>query len=212
LNNTVYNNVAAVTPAHLVYDPSGVITGAIENNIFFTNGSNLLTNAHATGGVFWFGNCYFSSGTFQMQWTGTNYGTFAAWKAASSMETVGSGGFSTDPKLVNPGGGGTTHGYNPALLGAYKLQNGSPMVGTGLPALSGDGPQDFYGFAVPSTGFGGTGYNVGASIEPAKSGLLIFGGMIGTPSFTIGVAALWKAGKAIRRNAVRTRRSLLLGR
>jgi hypothetical protein len=72
-------------------------------------------------------------------------------------------GLNANPRLVDPGNGGTIGDADRLpTLAAYKLRAGSPLVDAGLNlrrlfGLS-PGPTDFYGTSIPQ----GTGYDVGA--------------------------------------------------
>ena len=80
----------------------------------------------------------------------------ATWQAAGQEKLGGNPvGTSVDPKLVNPGGGGITNGYNPGNLTAYHLQGGSPMVLSGLNMVTNfsidPGIKDYYGTSVTTS-------------------------------------------------------------
>jgi hypothetical protein len=166
-NNTVYNSLSSgiITVAQIGPSASGSITGYFCNNIImegtaantlgvaFVNCPSFVTN----------GNYYYATGAaYDFNWQGTQYSTFSAFKTASSQEANGVSG--TDPKLNNPGSGGTVSGYNPPNPTAYELQATSPCIGAGLNLSSlysiNPGSQDFYGNAIPNGS--GSGYNVGA--------------------------------------------------
>jgi hypothetical protein len=86
----------------------------------------------------------------------TVYQSLTAWRSGTGQERLGTTavGFAVDPKLTNPGGGGTIG--NPdqlTTLAAYRLQSSSPMVDAGLnlPLLFGVnvGSRDYYGSSIP---------------------------------------------------------------
>lgn len=170
-NNTFYQGGSTSTATVGVYPAEGVTsinTFTFSNNIFILTSGAFLFNSHNQGGTpTMTGNDYCPvstatcSGTFSMNWISTNYSSFASWQTATSQEMVAGAnvGLTSWPALTNAGGGGTIGGYNPSNLSAYKLSNGSGMIGTGQ-SISSPGSQDFYGETIPNGQ--GTGYNVGA--------------------------------------------------
>jgi len=212
-NNTVY---ASGNPAlGIGGSGSNTVSGRICNNIFYTTGTNKLvafTGTPSVAGLHLDGNNYYASGTFSADWTGpTNYTTFSTWKTNSGQETA-NGGFSTDPALTSPGGGGTTNGYNPGALSAYKLQSSSTMFGAGINLSTSfsitPGLHDYYGNSIPKGS--NTGFPVGAYGAAGNQGVpkVGVGNMIGWRPALLGAAA-WKFGKAVAENARITRRRLL---
>jgi hypothetical protein len=120
------------------------------NNIFVGTGAPaaslaVIPTACSTGLVMQ-GNDYWSGGgAFSVVYHGVNQSTIAAFRSAASVET--SAGYVVDPGFV--GGAG---------VGAYRLQAGSPLIGTGINLLVSDGKagtplnpgtRDFYGGLVP---------------------------------------------------------------
>jgi hypothetical protein len=158
-NNTIYGNYA--------FDEQGTAsTNCIAaNNIFYSlaPSSSYVVNVQRASSIVLKGNDYWQNGKFS--WNGTTYGDFAAWQAATGQEKVGgvNSGLVMEPRLFVNGGGGTTGGYAPASLNAYRLQTGSPMLEAGLDLsrLYGIdvGTRDYYGAAVPD---GSGKYNIGA--------------------------------------------------
>lgn len=153
-NNTIYITPAATGSPRAVYFMSPTTNIHLRNNIFITTGAlKLLDLAPTQTGLLFQGNDYWSSGSaFQIRWRATTYSSLSAWRSGSSQEKVAglNTGFSTDPQLNNPGGGGTL-GDASLLhsLTAYKLKTGSPMIDQGLDLLSqfgmNPGAHDFYG-------------------------------------------------------------------
>jgi hypothetical protein len=170
-NCTIYSAYPAIAYAAAGV-PISVFSGNIANNIFYSVGGAAFVGdpgAGATVGnptsLIFNGNDYYASGAFHLYWNGTTYTSLAAWKAAFTNQETVNGGFTFDPLLVSPGGGGNLGGYFPLLLPQYKLRSGSPCVGTGINLNSqfsiNPGSQDYYGFNIPHSVL--TGYNVGAS-------------------------------------------------
>lgn len=158
-NNTVYSNTGAPAAAVL---PGSVATtfcgGTFANNILYTTTGQSVFVSGAPSVTMDY-NDLFRTGGFSCSFNGTTRTTLATWRTATGYETHG---VATNPTLVNPGGGGTTNGYNQYLLTAYLLQSSSTMKGTGVSVQTAyglpSGPQDFYGMQVPLPNF-----NVGAA-------------------------------------------------
>ncbi|HEX8770249.1 MAG TPA: choice-of-anchor Q domain-containing protein, partial [Acidimicrobiales bacterium] len=116
------------------------------------------------------GNDYYASGKIlKITWGTTVFNSLASWRSSAGQERVGSSdsGLTLNPQLVAAGGGGTLGDASLlSTLGAYKLQDGSPMIDAGLDlqALFGvaTGSRDFYGTVLPQ----GSGYEVGAFERP----------------------------------------------
>lgn len=160
-DNTVYQSLGSATYAVAVEGSSASsIRALLADNIFYaTNGSRLIKDPAGSRNVSFEGNDYYSTGPFSAIWGSTNYTSLASWQKATGEETLSGKlvGTTANPMLDDPGGGGITDGYNPAQLTAYELLGGSPMydAGLGLNALYGInvGTHDFYGNALPSSGF-----------------------------------------------------------
>jgi hypothetical protein len=145
----------------------------LRNNIFMTTqGVPLVQTSASIDGtdLLFQGNDYFASGAaFVILYGGQTYNGLNSWRNATGQEKLNGSpvGFSTDPQLNNPGGGGTVGNADLlATLTAYQLKPTSPLKNSGLnlPALFGidPGPQDFYGDPIPN----GSGFSVGAD-DPA---------------------------------------------
>jgi hypothetical protein len=168
-NNTIYTSHSSACAVRLQGANLATVTGHVTNNILYTTAGLqfIKTDAFNPSGLLFNKNDYFMvSGALSILWNGTTYTTIAAWRAATSQETLVAADTSlaSDPTLVNPGGGGTLGGYIPSSLGAYKLQAGSPMRGVGLNMSSNfsisAGSNDFFASTIPNPF--GTGFNVGA--------------------------------------------------
>jgi hypothetical protein len=150
----------------------GTIAGHVSNNLFYsdTGGGNLVGvvdwNTATITGLSFLGNDYYAVGPFAIHYDKTSYASLSAWSQATGQEkdNGAQGGLSVDPKLTSPGHGGTAFGYQPAKLGGYLLQAGSPLIGVGLDLHAryglDVGTQDFFGAAVPNGK--GSGFNLGA--------------------------------------------------
>lgn len=187
------------------------LTGRINNNIFYSASGGSFVGTPLAGGVtgnptgFIFdGNDYFAAGSFSLWWNGTTYTSLASWKSAFTNQETVNGGFTSNPQLTSPGGGGTVGGYAPPQPTAYLLSKTSPMIGAGINLNTqfsiNPGPQDYYGTAIPHGV--GTGYNVGAdgsSSSVCRPGSLAMMGV---------GCGIWAA-KKIEENPVVTRRGLV---
>lgn len=161
-NNTIYIAPAATGSPRAVFFMNSTTNIHLRNNIFITTGALKLLDLPSTQtGLLIQGNNYWSSGSaFQIRWRATTYTSLSAWRSAANQEKVAgvNAGFSTDPQLKNPGGGGTL-GDTSLLysLTAYQLKTGSPMIDQGLDLLSqfgiNPGTNDFYGNAIPNNEF-----------------------------------------------------------
>ena len=151
-NNTVYVS-AATRGAGIEIDSGYIYNTAIYNNIILTAPGKLVVDSNDTAGGWSFkGNCYWTYGdNVEIKWGHKTYTSLAAWRAATGQERLGDSdvGFEVDPKLTNPGGGGTVG--DPHLLGtldAYRLHGSSPLIDAGLDlrTLFGidPGKHDFY--------------------------------------------------------------------
>lgn len=175
-NNTCYQSVASC--------PCVGISTLASIGVNFYNNIFYLTNAYRfvdtftmnpTNAVFNGNDYYGASGIWN--WNNTNYTTFASWQSATSQELLASVnvGLTSNPALLNPGGGGTLNGYYPGQLSAYYIPSTSPMCGTGLNLSThfsiSDGGVDFFGDTTPNPT--GTGYNVGADGASRQSLSLI---------------------------------------
>jgi hypothetical protein len=122
------------------------------NNIFVrtTAGSLLdMPNLTYSGWLFNGDDWYASGNPISMQWDGTTYSTFAAWKTASSQEAAG---VSVTPLFVVSGSGSAL----------YKLQATSTLIDAGVNLAAvplTTGGRDFFGSFVPS----GAGFDIGAA-------------------------------------------------
>lgn len=180
-NVDIYNNTIFVSPAgsgtpRAVYFQSAVPNVHLRNNLFVTTGgARLVEGPSGQSGVLFQGNNYWSSGgTFVIKWGGSTYSSLDSWRTASGLERIGTTnvGFSVDPQLANPGGGGTLGDADLLdTLTAYQLQPYSPLreAGLNLTSLFGlnPGPIDFYGDTVPN----GLAPDVGAFDGPLVASL-----------------------------------------
>jgi hypothetical protein len=164
--NTVFSNIKG-SCAFGVFGSN--VTGAIANNILFAaEGSMLIDTNDVTpsSSLIFRGNDYWSTGNFSVRWAGVTYDSLVGWQAASGQEMIEgiNVGHNADPLLTNPGGAGTTNGYAPTRLSAYRLKHGSSMVGAGLNLQNllsiNPGARDFFNNTIPHKI--GTGFNVGA--------------------------------------------------
>jgi hypothetical protein len=166
----IYNNTIYMTP-NTAGTPQGAITLQdgdvvhdlyIRNNIFMVSGGVPAVRATFSGiagtAVMFQGNDYYSNGApLTFVWNGQNYTGMdgsTGWRTATGQEKVGSTliGLTVDPKLINPGQGGTLNDPNDMGqdLTAYGLQAGSPVATAGLNLSSFGVTWDPYNFAGDS--------------------------------------------------------------
>jgi lysophospholipase L1-like esterase len=214
-----YGNTVYTTANDVVHTETAGPAGTFANNIFYAAGNlNLINTDGSTPSLTFIGNDYYTTGSFQINWGGIAYTSYALWQTATGQEKI-SGvnvGLTSNPMLSSAGGGGTCGGYAPPCPTNYELSSGSAMLGVGLTpvqvGVASFGAADFYGNVVPNA-LSGTGYNVGAwnaagvgtctSIMPAsclawwgfggsnandQSGNGNNGTVVGTVSFSTGVA------------------------
>lgn len=155
--------------AVLVRDISSV---RFRNNILVTTGDVPLVNAYNNSELLFQGNNYWTSGsTFTIFLNGMTLNSLNAWRSQGQERLNGQNtGFAVDPKLENPGVGGTVGDADRLHeLNAYKLQDGSPMIDAALnlQSLFGINPgiTDFYGTGLPQ----GAGYDIGAHERSSSS-------------------------------------------
>jgi Carbohydrate esterase, sialic acid-specific acetylesterase/Bacterial Ig-like domain (group 3) len=158
-NNTFFNKLDSA-----VNFTGNNLTGVfLRNNLLVvTNGNALVSGAPGSSQALFQGNDYWSSGgAFNV----SGYSSLAAWRAAGQETVNGTNtGFNVDPKLKNPGNGGTIgNAYSLSGMTAYQLQTNSPMINVGLnlSALFNVNPglSDFYGVTISQN----TNYDVGAA-------------------------------------------------
>jgi hypothetical protein len=169
----VYNNTLYIAPAPSGSPPAFRILSvgsgnSVRNNIVYTTGGLRMVSSPAvsTAALVFQQNDYFTpSSTFKVVWGGTFYSSLSTWRTATKQEQLGSTqtGRTVDPKLTNPGGGGTIGNADKlATLTAYVLQTTTPLRDVGLNLSTfgiAMGGHDFYGVTVPT----GTGPEIGAS-------------------------------------------------
>jgi len=166
-NNTVYVSVAT-RGAGIEIDTGYIYNTLIYNNIILTAPGKLVVDSSDTSGGWSFkGNCYWTyGGDIAISWGDKTYTSLDEWRKATGQEKINGRdvGFGVDPKLINPGGGGTIGDpHLLATLDAYQLQESSPLIDKGLDlgALFGvdPGKHDFYLNALPKGGK----FNIGAA-------------------------------------------------
>jgi hypothetical protein len=174
-NTRIHNNTFVTTSKttgaavmDLAADSTFVHGTRFWNNIVVTApGKKALEIPFSPGGWTFLNNDYWTEGgRAQFGWDGKTWTGLDAWRKVSGQEqrSGAPAGFETDPRLANPGRGGTIGDpENPEKLTAYRLRPGSPMIDAGLDPRSlfgtDAGLHDFFGVAIPQ----GNGYDVGAS-------------------------------------------------
>ncbi len=162
-NNTVYLGPGAggrLPPAAAAYGTSNF---HFRNNLFVTTGGAPLVHIpYDQSNLIFEGNNYWSSGdAFAIIEDGNIYPSLDSWRAATDQEK--NAGLSLDPKLTDPGNGGTIGDADLlSVLAAYQLQSDSPMIdaASNLQSSFGFDPvsTDFYGTSIPQ----GAGPDIGA--------------------------------------------------
>ena len=151
-NTLVAQDTGDATPPALAVQTPNLGATYLRNSIFYQGGTgNVLYASAGYPTLLLQGNCYYSAGTFEIDW-GTSDPSLAAWRTATTQETLGGGvtGFEVSPGLSAPG---TTPAVtSPSDLSpadGLQLTSSSPLQGAGLDlaALSGldYGTQDFVG-------------------------------------------------------------------
>jgi hypothetical protein len=179
-NNTLYMSPAASGSPRAIYFQSPTTNIHVRNNLLVTTGGLRLAEvASGQSGLLFQGNAYWpGGGSFVIRWAGVNYTSLSAWRTATGQERLGTAdtGLNVDPRLNNPGGGGTFN--NTALLNtltAYQLQSASPLINAGLDLSSlfniNNGGQDFYGTPL-TLGVVDIGAHESASTTPPDMQLL----------------------------------------
>lgn len=121
----IYNNVYyADDTVQMVKDDASNVSGTVTNNIFYVaNGDANLSNP---GSLDFENNCYYGS----------------------TVDTLNdSSPITSDPQFQDPGSGGRVRDD----VAGYKLQAGSPCVGSGV-SVSDNGGRDYWGNSVASDG------------------------------------------------------------
>jgi hypothetical protein len=205
-NNTIYNSNGS--PAILLAGDLTNMSGRVCNNILYTTTGESITNTGNPSLIF-DGNNYFRSSGTSLVWNGTTYTSITgagSWHAAFTNQESVNGGFASNPSLVSPGGGGTTNGYAPSRLGAYRLQTSSTMIGAGLNLLTNfsinPGGQDYFGHSIPSSGGP---VSVGAGDQFGRFGQMPIMGLGNMIAGAYGMRAI----AGLSRNPVTARRRLL---
>jgi len=142
----------------------------VRNNIFSTIGGVPIVEIgdeadHA--GLLLQGNAYWSGGSpLTIRWGPRTFRDLVAWREATGQERYmgRDTGLNVDPRLVDPGHAPPID--DPDMLGniaAYRLQDDSPLLDTGLNLRSqfgvDAGPHDYYVNTVPQ----GIGFDIGAN-------------------------------------------------
>jgi hypothetical protein len=167
-DNTLYVSPSTTGTPRAVRVLSVGGSDTIRNNILYVVGGLPMISAPAlsTASLVFQQNDYFSpSGVFSVFWGSGHYSALSGWRAAVGQEKLNGKavGVTFDPKLTNPGGGGTIG--NPdqlASLSAYVLQPTTPLLDIGLNLSAfgiNAGSHDYYGVPVPT----GAGPEIGAS-------------------------------------------------
>lgn len=158
-HNTIYITPSAgaqPTGLRLKYSGTGV---NLRNNIVQTTGGLSVIDADSNAAFAQFnGNAYWSTGAaLRIRWSGANYSTLEAWRAATGREQWGeiATGFVVDPQIAAPGSAGTLNsGYKLHTLNQYRLLPTSPLINAAVAIPSAHKnytpPEfDFFTFTLP---------------------------------------------------------------
>jgi hypothetical protein len=172
----IYNNTVVVSrpndnsSPHALYIMSGAITDiSLRNNVLQTSAGLLAAVSATNVGVRLEGNCYWApAAAISLYWDGTTYTSLAAWRAATTQETLLTSGQVTgicaNPCFAPPAAGSSSSIPLSSPVPAYNLASVSPLLGAGLNLQASfgiaPGSRDFFGNATPPNGIAG---NVGAS-------------------------------------------------
>jgi hypothetical protein len=169
---SIYNNVVYIsstgnsnTAAFYNHDDSSgghhAVNVKVYNNVFYTTGGvkilNITDSVAKYGDMQFSGNCYYSTGSFKIQWGSSSYSSLSAWQTAKHKEMSGSTrtGYQGDPRFNSAGHGGT---FNDAgalrNMSAYRLQSSSPLINKGVsqPGTLSSATVDFWGDSLPKGG------------------------------------------------------------
>jgi hypothetical protein len=156
-NNTVYNSVGSA--AVVISGSLPASSNVFANNIFQTAGGVPLILDESQSGATFVGNDYWTSGgAFVIRYHGARITSLAAFHAAGQETLNGKlTGYNIDPKLQNPGKGGTIgNADNLGTLSAYLLNSTSGLLNTGLNLKSlfgvSSGQRNFFGKLIPLNG------------------------------------------------------------
>lgn len=157
-NNTFYLSNSPTNPQEANFYMLDFLPGYtnidVYNNIFYSNGGVDLVSIPAGAGydADFYGNLYYATGAFNIDYKGTNYGSLNAFRAGTGKEiwNAANTGVEGDPGLISAGTGGTIGFGNPlTLLFSYQLSNGALAYNNGLDLATefglNIGVQDFYG-------------------------------------------------------------------
>lgn len=156
-NNTLYlseksSNPASATIKYTYWKPLKENINIFNNILYAENGADLVDVPKDYEGNF-FGNLYFTSGIFRINYQGTTYNSLEAFRGTGNeiYEDVAVGS-NSDPLLKDAGNGGTI-GFGNLLssLNAYKLEPGSPAPDVGIHIAFDTGSRDFYGNLLPNS-------------------------------------------------------------
>ena len=145
-NAIVHNNTVYVTPSSsgvpkaLIVD-SGTSNTALRNNLFLsTMESPLIEVVKGQTNLQFQDNNYWMAGLpLKHRWSGSEYGSLAAWRAAAGQERVGTTetGLSVDPGLVAAGSGQVLDDASLlTTLSQYRLRRDSHVIDAGVPPVS----------------------------------------------------------------------------
>lgn len=160
-NNTCYASVSGGA-AFTVYGSNTTgtyLTANVHNNLFYIYGAaawNVLTAGNPNGVVI-AGNAYWApANAVKFSYNGSSYTTCAAWRTATSQETISAAAAYTnvDPLISGIATALTTSGYKPGLMGQFKTAVGSPLraAAKDLATLYNIdmGQFDYYGAGLPA--------------------------------------------------------------
>ncbi len=162
-NNTFYNSEGRfnVSASNL-----GVLSTGYYfwNNIFYnTRGDCFARNLEGNSHTFQNNAYYALNGEFNID----NYTSLAEWRSTGQEMLNGEPvGYNIDPMLRDPGFGEKITDPNElSSMSAYKLQDGSPMINSGIDVQALFGDTLLKGFPEPANDFAGNELNVGGYLD-----------------------------------------------
>ena len=181
-NNTVYNTPAVNGQTSCIRISNNTITNLfvsniyVANNIFVTTGGTPFVDFYSAAlrgasNVVFAGNVYYSySGASNFHW-GSQYSSLSNWRASTGEEKLNGQavGIYANPLLNSPGNATALSGtFSPSNVGAYHLQQGTPILTSGVALNS------LFTIASPLTG-ASTGKTI-PGVDQSLAGTISSGG------------------------------------
>ncbi len=160
-SNSIYNNTIYTSRGSCLMLYGGT-NNQFYNNIFYAAQSGAPIISTNTNTCWFFNNEYYNPGGFKIKFNGTLFYSLANFRATNNEIFNGLNyGFNTDPKLSNPGNGGSINTGNPSILPNYDLTVSSPLINRGYNLPSWGLKVGNYDFRKATIPFNGA-YDIGA--------------------------------------------------